>query len=191
MTGFDWWEHSLEFSDYAYNTTALNERAVELSIVRHWLRFEDRTLEVGNVLSHYGIGPERTVVDRYEVAPGVVNKDVFDISGEWDQIVSISTLEHVRWDEEPREPGRSVDAVLHLRGLLSARGRMLVTVPMGWNLPLDEWLLEGDTGCVRACTLIRDRGGWSQTERPVSKPYGRSTSWAESVWVGEWAGASG
>lgn len=190
---FEWWGEELEYADFDYNTTRLNERAVELPIAQQWLRYSGgRVMEVGNVLSHYYTDlPERTVVDRYEVADGVSNVDVFDVSSEWHHIVSISTLEHVRWDEEPREWGGSRRAIEHLTGLLSVRGRMLITVPLGCNEPLDEWLLDGDTGVRRACTLVRAgnewvEGKWVQTEKPVWRSYGIDHPWAGSVWVGEW-----
>lgn len=184
---FTWWGAELPLLDHAYNSTALNERAVEVPVAASWLEAGGRTLEVGNVLGHYGVGPARRVVDRYEVALGVENVDVFDVAGEYDQIVSVSTLEHVRWDEPlERVAGESAAAVLHLVGLLAAGGRMLVTVPTGWNEPLDEWLLDGPEGCVRACTLVREGNGWVQTSKPVARPYGATQPWAEAVWIGEW-----
>jgi hypothetical protein len=185
---FEWWGREFPMADFAYNTTALNERAVELPIACWWLRnAAGRVLEVGNVLSHYYDSlPKRTVVDRYEGGDGVENIDVFEVTGEWNHIVSISTVEHVRWDEHPREPGGGQAAVEHLQSVLSPKGRMLLTVPLGWNQPLDDWLLDGDTGVDRACTLVRQNDRWVQTERPLWRPYGATQPWAESVWVGEW-----
>lgn len=187
MAEVNWWGERLPLADFAYNTTLLNERAVELPVVWSWLRHGLRTLELGNVLGHYPGAPERTVVDRYETADGVDNRDVFDISGRWEQIVAISTVEHVRWDEgSEREAGGSQAAVEHLASLLEPGGRMLVTVPTGHNPPLDEWLLAG-AGATRACTLVRTGSGkWVQTVEPVALPYGTVTKWAESVWIGEW-----
>ena len=178
----------LPYADFEYNTTRLNERAVELPVAWSWVDNSGlRTLEVGNVLAHYPWPPVRDVVDRWEVADGVDNKDVFDIEGEWDQIVSISTLEHVRWDEGAgREPGGSQAAVEHLRGLLSPGGRMLVTIPTGHNAPLDMWLAFGETGAERCCTLVRDGDGWVQTDEVQIMPYGLPPGWAGSVWIGEW-----
>lgn len=185
---FDWWGDEFTYAEFDYNTTRLNERAVELPIARQFLAGQvGRLLEVGNVLSHYYPElPQRAIVDRYEEGPGVSNIDVFTIDRSWDRIVSISTLEHVRWDESPREAGRAADAVVHLRDLLAPGGRMLVTIPLGWNRPLDDWLLEGAGGVLRACTMVRGGYGWLQTEEPVWRPYGASQPWAESVWIGEW-----
>lgn len=190
---FEWWGREFAYADYAYNTTRLNERAVELPIARWWLRpATGRVLEVGNVLGHYFDDlPTRTIVDRYEVGAGVDNRDVFDVAGEWDSIVAISTLEHVRWDEQPRDPDGAVEALGHLRSLLAPGGRLLVTIPMGWHERLDRHLLDGLCGPVTACTLVRAGDGWVQSEAPVWRPYGVSQPWAESVWVGEWLADTG
>lgn len=168
---------------HMYNCTWLNERGAELAIWDHWRR-DVATLEVGNVLNHYEPF-DHHVVDRYEQAVGVDNRDVFDVDGSWPQIVSISTIEHVRWDEDPREPGGSRLALEHLQRLLAPGGRMLVTVPTGHNPPLDAWLASGETGATRACTLVRDMTSWRQTPEIEIRPYGLTQPWAEAVWVGE------
>jgi len=179
---FDYWGQPLEVVNHLYNCTWLNERGVELAVWQHWRR-DLPTLEVGNVLSHYEPFPH-DVIDRYEVGVGVSNIDVFDVAGRWPQVVSISTLEHVRWDEEPRVDGGSARALEHLRSC-AAGGRMLVTVPTGWNGPLDEWLTAGQTGASRAATFVRDGESWRQTDEVEIRPYGLSQPWAESVWIGE------
>ena len=187
MEVFAYYGHVLAYADFEYNTTRLNERAIEIPIVRHWLQREGSILEVGNVLGHYPDAPESAVVDRWEQAPGVLNIDVFDVTGSWDQVFAISTVEHVRWDENPREAGGSVAAIEHLRSVLAPGGRLIVTIPTGWNDPLDEWLAAGATGADRACTLVRDGAHWRQTSEIQILPYGGEAEWAESLWVGEWS----
>jgi len=51
------------------------------------------------VLSHY-FAVKHDIVDKYEIAPSVVNEDLvnFKPGKKYDLIVSISTLEHVGWD---------------------------------------------------------------------------------------------
>lgn len=181
---FEYHGKPLDVVCHMYNCTWLNERGAELAVFASWTAATGSMLEVGNVLSHYGLGSPRRIVDRYEQGDGVENIDVFDIDGRFDEIVAISTLEHVRWDEEPREPGGSGAALLHLQGLLNPGGRMLVTVPTGHNPPLDDWLLWG-TGADRACTLVRDMTSWRQTPEVEIRPYGLTQPWAEAVWIGE------
>lgn len=171
--------------DHPYNTTILNERAVELAVAFDWLPTDGHGLEVGNVLGHYGTSGHR-VVDLYERAPGVENLSVFKITGQYDWILSISTLEHVAHDVEPRDPDGSTAALEHLRSLLAPGGRMLVTVPLGYHPHFDAHLLEG-AGADRCATLVRHGSSWRQTKKLTSKPYGASTAWAEAVWIGEFS----
>jgi len=58
-------------------------------------------LEIGNVLSRH-IKLEHDILDKYETAKGVINEDIVDFKSEkkYDLIISISTLEHVGWDEK-------------------------------------------------------------------------------------------
>lgn len=178
----------LEGFDAEYNDTIKNERAVELAVAHHWFESLNggRGLEVGNVLSHYGIGQPRRIVDLHEKAEGVENISVFDIgprqSYEW--IVSISSIEHVGWRVDPPA---AIAALDHLRSLLLPGGKMLVTVPGGFQLVLDEHLAT-NAGSSRCCTLVRSKTGWRQTKELTFKPYGATTAWAESVWIGEFDG---
>lgn len=175
----DWNGRRLDLVDLPYNTTIRNERAVELAVAFDWLAGCDGDgLEVGNVLGHYGIAGHR-VVDLHEQAPGVENIDVFEIHGRFDWIVSISTVEHVGWDDG-RDPTGAAFAVTYLRSLLRPGGELLVTVPLGWNPPLDARLPLGAD--VSAC-WERQADGWTATDlTPVA--YG--PRWANKVWVGLW-----
>jgi hypothetical protein len=186
---FTWHGVELDYCTQDYNDAALNERTVEVPIAQHFVTsHRGLGLEVGAVLQHYGpVG--WPVIDRYETGEGIINSDVFewDVGADW--IVAISTLEHVRWDEEPREEGGSVKAIAHLRSLLRPGGAMLVTVPFGVNMPLDEAILFHEVGACREATFLRDGDhGWREAHRPDAwKPYG--PRWANAVWVGEWSGS--
>ncbi len=118
-----------------------------------------RVLEVGNVLSHYR--PETHVVlDKYEHAPGVLNRDVLELGdlGQFDLIVAISTLEHVGWDEAPRDPGKPIRAIRALRSVLAPGGLLVLTAPVGYNPVLDAALRSGEAGLSRVAALRRDPG---------------------------------
>jgi SAM-dependent methyltransferase len=131
---------------HLYNATWRNERAVEVPII--WEEVSRargaRVLEVGNVLSHY-FSVSHPVLDKYERAAGVLNEDVcsFSPGRQFDLIVSISTLEHVGWDEIPKQPERVLGALGNLLTLLAPGGRIMVTLPLGYNQPLDAWIHEG------------------------------------------------
>jgi len=131
---------------HKYNHPHLNERAVELPIV--WKEVQkhksSEVLEIGNVLSHY-FPTKHLVVDKYEVAPGVINEDVIEFKSKkkFRLIVSISTLEHVGWDEKVKSKDKIPKAIKHLKKMLAPGGTLLVTLPLGYNSYLDEHLRAG------------------------------------------------
>lgn len=172
---FTWAGRLYPLFRHRYHYTWMNERAVEIPIFRALLAGHDpaRVLEVGNVLSHYG-PVEHTVVDRYERAAGVVNRDVVDIrpDGELDLIVSISTLEHVGWDEDPRDPDKSARAIEHLRSLLAPGGRLVFSVPAGYNPGLDRRLAAGEVDVSELGALRREGGRWREVEPRAALPAG-------------------
>ena len=129
-----------------YNRAWRNERAVELALGRAFLTDTHgrRVLEVGNVLAHYG-GSDHDVLDKYEDSPGVINEDIVDFEPAvpYEAILSISTLEHVGWDEHPRESDKTLRAYRKLRAALAPGGTMLLTCPIGQNSYLDEYIQQG------------------------------------------------
>ncbi len=182
---FSWHGVELEYETSDYNDARHNERAVEVPVASHWVGCQrGRGLEVGAVLGHYR-PVSWPVVDRYE---GPIMLDLFDWHEPVDWIVSVSTIEHVRfdcWGGGEIEDGGSVKAVEHLRSLLRPGGAMLVTVPFGVNRSLDESILFGELETVRSCTFLRDgSGGWRQSaRRDAWRAYG--PAWANAVWIGE------
>lgn len=185
---FTYWGEELEYLDHPYNTTRLNERCVEVPIAESFLQRvaagNHDGLELGNVLSHYWIPPIlHRIVDRYE---GPEKTDVFNIKDSFAWIVAISTIEHVRWDEEPKTADGATLALEHLLSLSAPGGRMLVTVPFGWHPFLDTDIIDGRFTPERECTMVRDKsGGWEQVDGAYHQRYAKTTIWAESVWVAE------
>jgi SAM-dependent methyltransferase len=152
---------------HRYNWTWLNERAVEVPIAQAAVSRAAgaRILEVGHVLGHYG-PTSHTVIDRYEHASGVINADALEFRDEdgFDLIVSVSTLEHVGWDEAPRDPDAAAAAFGHLRGLLRPGGELLATVPVGYNPALDSALRAGRVALDELRALRREpaRNVWRE-----------------------------
>ena len=124
-----------------YHATYTNERAVEIPVAMGLVdKYRGRRiLEVGNVLSHYFSFPH-VIVDKYEVGPGVTNEDIdeFATSQKFDLIISISTLEHVGWDETPRDRTKIIKALKNIRNLVNPGGLVMVTLPVGQNPLLDK-----------------------------------------------------
>jgi hypothetical protein len=49
----------------------------------------------------------------------------------------------VGWDEKPREPDKILRAIRNLENLLSIKGELVVTLPLGQNPHLDSLLKRG------------------------------------------------
>jgi hypothetical protein len=136
-----------------------NERTVELALALAALRETRpaaRVLEIGNVLAHY-VDIEHPVLDRYEDDPHVTwNEDVlaFDPPFAPDLVLSVSTLEHIGHSERPPDPDAFRRAVSRVIGWLAPDGRLLFTVPLGYNPAVLDFL-ESPHRAVTAVRYLR------------------------------------
>ena len=178
---------------HRYNRTWRNERTVEVPLATTFLdRCEGPALELGNVLANYG-RTGHVVVDKYERHPGVLNVDIVDYrpAGRFGAIVALSTLEHVGWDEEPRDSSKIPQALRHLRSLLLPSGRLLVTCPISYNPHLDRLIAGGVLGPERQSFLVRGQGLWSQADQAAAYaharmgPYGGTALWVAEFRAGD------
>jgi len=151
-----------------YNTAWKNERTVEiplmLTIINNY--HGKKILEVGNVLSHY-VPITHTILDKYEEGPNVINEDIVDFKPQdkYDLIVSISTLEHVGWDERPRDPKKILYSIENLKKLLAIQGKLVVTFPLGYNKNLDKLLVNNYINFTNSYYLRRidKHNAWEET----------------------------
>lgn len=183
---------SFRGSDYsyfvhAYNETWRNERAVEIPIVRDLLG--GNVLEVGNVLSHYGVSGH-TVVDKYERAMGVLNVDALDYrpTERFDAIVSISTVEHMGFDEDERDDGKPRRAIEHLSGMLAPGGTLVATIPLGYNVAAVPMCMPGNSGVFTEVAFLKrvSETEWSEASWDAVKamPYNAPFPAANALAVG-------
>ena len=129
-------------------------------------------LELGNVLNHYAdtfTAPEtHIVVDKYESTTHaqVFNEDIigFDQGMRYDCIISISTLEHIGWDETPKDPEKVRHALNHLRSLLNTDGLGFATFPAGYNPNLDALVREQrlDFESLHAMRRLNQANEWEE-----------------------------
>ncbi len=168
----------------------MHERAVEIPIVLEVVRRArgQSILEVGNVLSHY-FPLTHDILDRYEVAPGVINEDVVDFAPPegYDLIISISTLEHMGWDEDPRDDTKVLRAIENLKSCTTQQGRLLVTLPIGYNPILDRLLhaeirFEKVAYLLRLGELERVEADWEDVR---NVRYGSPLPFANAIVIGE------
>ena len=171
---FEFQLNTYKYFYHWYNTTWNNERAIEIPIICKFInesKGED-ILEIGNVLSHY-FNIEHDIVDKYEKADGVINQDVVDFkaSKKYGLIVSISTLEHVGWDETPRDPEKIFIALENLRNSLVPRGKLIVTLPIGQNSALDSFLATGKIKFTKNYYLkrISQSNKWTELNSEFNK----------------------
>lgn len=124
----------------AWNT----ERTIEIPIIWELLKENNpkRIMEIGNATHHFK-NLHADVYDKYEKAKGVKNVDVIDISPEkkYDAAISVSTIEHVGWDEEDKNPRKILAAIRNIqKNCLNKGGVFIFTVPLGYNPYLDKLL---------------------------------------------------
>jgi SAM-dependent methyltransferase len=195
---------SFERRSYAYemgwhNNSWANERSVEIPIFRDLLARHggEPLLEVGNVLSHY-VRHAHAIVDKYDREPGVINQDILEYDppgSRFDLVLSISTLEHVGFDEPDRQPEKFDRALDRIRALLAPHGEAWFSVPLGYNPVVDRHAFSASAPYDR---FYLRRESLENTWRQCSAAdvegvrYGSPYPWANAVMIGHLlAGGSG
>ena len=156
-----------------------NERCVEVAIgLSHLKGYKTGdVLEVGNVISMYQ-PVFHTVLDKYDKQIGVINEDVvdFDTMKRFKLIFSISTLEHVGFDETTgirlNDIDKVQDSVDNLKRLLADDGLLVVTMPIGYREALDDKILDNSFGFSSLSFL--KRVSWSNRWVEVSDKEARN-----------------
>ena len=176
---------------HRHNCTWCSEREVEIPIA--WKTVckhnNKKILEVGNVLNWY-YDLKHDVLDKYEIASNVINEDVvnFNNGKKYDLIVSISTLEHVGWDEPKRSKTKILKALDNLKSLLTKNGILLFTVPLGYNKYLDALLNENKIKMSEAYFLkrISTDNRWIETawNEVKNTRYGEPFEAANAIMIG-------
>lgn len=147
---FEFQNEKLLYENSFYNTSFINERSVEIPIIKSLIEEvinNNRilnTLEIGNVLSYYNTTLTRDIVDKYEIAQNVINEDIefYSPKKKYDLIISISTLEHVGNDEPEEKDPEKINRVLnHIKNnLLTENGTLIITLPINQNHSTDNFI---------------------------------------------------
>lgn len=177
---------------HAYNTTWANERCVEIPIIKKIMeKYTEDILEVGNVISHY-YPVNWDILDKFEKGKRVINEDIttFAPLKKYALIVSISTLEHVGYDDDSFE--KSSDKIMkafdNLRNnCLDNTGKMIITVPIGYNPEMDKLLSANQFKFNEQKFLKRiSRKKWKEVskEEAMQCNYGKPFSYANAVMIG-------
>ena len=187
---------SLPLFYHRYNMTWATERAVEVPVAGEFLRrFAGKSvLEVGNVTPHY-LDTGHTILDKFESGPGIINEDIADFapSERFDLILSVSTFEHIGFDDEADgDSGKKISqAIATCRGLLAVGGQLVLTLPLGYNPALDRMIADGQLGSDRATFLKRTgRLAWQAVDAntALASEYGRPFPYANAVMIAQFGG---
>jgi len=172
-----------------YNAV-VGERVVEIPFAIDFLKKnkyeEKRVLEVGNVLSHY-FKFKHEIIDKYEKESFVDNVDIVDFNPnkKYDIIISISTIEHIGFDEPIKEVGKSEKAIKKIIDLLDDKGIALITVPLKYNAEIDSIVKNNKIEFSKKYFLMRysKYNLWKQTniEEAMKCVYGSKYPAANSI----------
>jgi len=151
------------------NGTHTNERIIEIPILLNYIKnYSGKSiLEIGNVLSKYH-NFNHVIIDKYEKDKEVLNQDVseFCLQKKFDLIISVSTLEHVGFDEEEKDPNKILLGIKNLERHLKENGIIIVTLPLGYNFPMDKMIRESKIEFNQKYFLKRtsSRNTWKQVK---------------------------
>lgn len=173
------------------NMTWMGERVIELPIIWNLLKKykNKQILEVGNVLSQYG-PVKHEILDKYEKAPGVINKDIMDYKpkNKYDLIISISTMEHVGYDEPVKDPEKVINAMKKLKNMLKKDGKLVITIPINYNPKLDEYIKNKTIQFNEKYWLKRNtkNNQWTETneQEGLNTKYHNKYPYANSLFIG-------
>lgn len=168
---------------HAYNNASVNERSIEVPIIWDIVQEnkDKRVLEIGNVLSHY-FDCSHNVIDKYEKDDykNLENIDVISYKSDpYDLVVSVSTLEHIGWDEYKyggiKLPEMIFPSFANLRNF--CKGKLIWTHPWGYNSFLDKQIVERKVPITDIKGMIRISGSpnlWKEVEwkEVTKKVYG-------------------
>lgn len=145
-----------EYQYFIHHRSWATERVVEIPIILNYIEKDKKTLEVGNVLSQF-VDVWWDVVDKFEQGKDIINEDIIDFKPDkkYDLIVSISTFEHIGFNEDVgggEKPDGECDddkirqSVDSLKRYLKPGGVMVATVPLGYNKKMDMQLFDDRLG---------------------------------------------
>lgn len=177
--------------------SCFNERCVEIGMVLDKIKDYDScdVLEVGNVLNEY-IDIFHTVVDKYDKRTGIINEDIIDYGSDkrYKFIFSISTFEHIGYDEGPgvllHDEDKVISCLDNVKSLLAKGGVLFVTMPIGYRIGLDDNIFDGRLGFDKEHFLKRvsSSNRWVEIDNDAAKdvmfnyPYSK----ANCIFVGEY-----
>jgi len=193
------WRFEYDGTTYPYfvhRHTWYNERTVELALASRLLRqhFGQPVLELGNVTRQFGLtGAQHLVVDKYENAAGVERVDIveFESPATFSLVLSLSTIEHVGFDEDVMDPDKPIVAADVLRRCVAPGGDLLVTFPLSYNQSFDARVRAGDFTDITQLRYLKRISGdnrWEEVgvDEVAGVRYGTPFPKANGIAVWHW-----
>lgn len=176
-----------------------SERVIEIPIVLKYIDDDKRILEVGNVLSQF-VDTKWDIVDKFEKGNNIINIDIIDYKPKekYDTIITISTLEHIGFNEdvgggekltnEYNDNNRVIEAIKNLKNMLNPDGRIISTIPIGYNKYIDNKIYNNilDFSEYYFFKRISKNNKWTQINKNevINPQYGYPFSCANYVCIG-------
>lgn len=166
---FNLFNQELPYFIHDYNATWRNERCIEIAAAIHFLKQWPKAefLELGNVMSYY-LNHSHYVVDKYEQSPGIHNIDFAQFTPPkiFDGFISVSTLEHIGWDETPREVEKVKCCIEKIRNCVRSTDKVFVTFPLGYNEYLDNLVKREQLPFQKSAFMVRidENQNWEEVE---------------------------
>lgn len=136
-------ERNMPYFYSSKNATYSNERCIEIAVGKYYLnKYKDKKiLEVGNVLARY-FPVYYDVLDKYDKNKNTISADVetYKSTKKYDLIITISTMEHVGFDETDKRVDKIPKSIANLKSQLAKNGELIITVPFGYNPHLDKYI---------------------------------------------------
>ena len=188
---FSFKKKKLPYFRHKKSVTWINERAIEIPIVVDYLRQNrgKKVLEVGAVLYHYYPQIPKDVLDKFEKNIGIINEDAisFNPTEKYDHIISISTLEHVGFDDDVKDPDGILKSIKNLKeNCLKEGGEMLITLPIGYNKDVDGHLFSNRINFVEEYYYQRKNflNIWKEISKGEAKKASYVKEFAETIVIG-------
>ena len=135
------------------------------------------------------------VLDKFEKGRGIINEDIIDFSPakQYDLVLSISTFEHIGFDDEATgSSGQKIQTAIAActKRLLKADGKLVITVPLGYNPDLDRMIKCGELKTTHEFYLRRlQRLNWvsSTKEEALQCQFRTPFPYANAILVAEFS----
>ncbi len=155
---FKFQNRKLSYLNNPYNDTSFSERSVEIPIALNIVSQykPHQILELGHVLSYYRKFTH-TIVDKFEKDREIIQQDIIDYrpKTKFDLIISVSTIEHIGFDDDKMDPTKIAKTFTHCQKLLKPNGKIFFTAPIGYNPALDRLIFDSNSIFNKLNFLIR------------------------------------